>query len=92
MPLTNCDINLILTWSKNCVLTSKATRDAILVTNPPTPAINNPVNATIQITNTNLYVSVVTLSTEDDNKFSEQLKSGFKRTAKWNKYRAEMTK
>ena len=29
MPLINCEINLILTWFENCVLTSKATRDAI---------------------------------------------------------------
>ena len=28
MPLINCGINLILTRSENCVLTSKATRDA----------------------------------------------------------------
>ena len=38
-----------------------------------------------------MYVPVVTLSTEDDNNFLEQLKSGFKRTIKWNKYRSEMT-
>ena len=34
---------------------------------------------------------VVPLSTKDDNNFLEQLKSGFKRTIKWNKYRSEMT-
>ena len=38
-----------------------------------------------------MYVLIVTLSTEDDNNFSEQLKSGFKRTIEWNKYRSEMT-
>ena len=31
------------------------------------------------------------LSTRGDNNFLEQLKSGFKRTIKWNKYRLEMT-
>ena len=39
---------------------------------------------------TKLYVPVVTLSTKDDNNFLEQLKSEFKRTIKWNKYRSEM--
>ena len=34
---------------------------------------------------------VVTSPTKDDNNFLEQLKSGFKRTIKWNKYRSEMT-
>ena len=29
MTLINCEINLILTWSENCVLTSKATRDKV---------------------------------------------------------------
>ena len=38
-----------------------------------------------------MHVPVVTLSTKDDNNFLEQLKSGFKRTIKWNKYRSEMT-
>ena len=34
---------------------------------------------------------VVTLSTKEDNNFLEQLKSGFNKTIKWNKYRSEMT-
>ena len=46
-------------------------------------------NATLQVTDTKLYVPVVTLSTEDDNIFLEQLKSGFKRTINWNKYRSK---
>ena len=33
-----------------------------------------------------MYVLVVTLSTEDDNKRLEQSKTEFRRTAKWNKY------
>ena len=43
------------------------------------------------MTDTKSYVPLVTLSTKDDNNFLEQLKSGFKRTIKWNKYRSEMT-
>ena len=38
-----------------------------------------------------MYVLVVTLSAEIDNKLFEQLKTGFKRTIKWNKYRSEMS-
>ena len=34
---------------------------------------------------------MVTLSTETDNKLLEELKTGFKRTVKWNEYRSEMT-
>ena len=53
--------------------------------------IDAPTNATLKVTDTKLYVPVVTLSTEHDNKFLEQLKSGFKKTIKWNKYGSGMT-
>ena len=84
IPLINCEINLILTWSEIFLLTSKATRDAVPAQggNPAVTRVNDPTNATFQITDTNLYVPVVTLSTKDDNNFLEQLKSGFKRTIK----------
>ena len=44
-----------------------------------------------KIADTKLYVSVVTFSKENDRKLLEQLKAGFKRTIKWNKYRSQMT-
>ena len=55
------------------------------------PAIVAPTGLEFQITDTKLYVPVVTLSKENDIKLLEQLKSGFKRTIKWNKYRSQMT-
>ena len=95
MPLSNCEINLILTWSKNCVITNRArwekTAGSSTDENTQFPEINNPTNTTFKITDTKLYVPVVALSTEDDNNFLEQLKSGFKRTIKWNNHRSEMT-
>ena len=41
---------------------------------------------TFAITDTKLYVLVVTLSTQENTKFLQQLKSGFKRVINWNKY------
>ena len=41
MPLINCEINLILTWSENYILTSKATRDANPDADPEVAGINN---------------------------------------------------
>ena len=41
------------------------------------------------ITNTKLYVPVVILSTQDNEKLLQQLKSGFKRTINWNKYQSD---
>ena len=78
MSLINCEVNLFLTWSEKCVTTSKVTRDADPDVNPAVIAVNNPTNATFKITDTKLYVPVVTLSTEDDNKLLEQSKLGFK--------------
>ena len=71
MPLINCEVNLILTWSSACVLIS---------TNIPNQA------AIFEIIDTKLYVPVVTLSTQENTKFLQQLKSGFKRVINWNKY------
>ena len=55
------------------------------------PAIVAPSGATFKMTDTKLYAPVVTLSKENDTKLLEQLKAGFKRTIKWNKYRSQMT-
>ena len=41
---------------------------------------------TFAITDTKLYVPVVTLSTQENTKFLQQLKSSFKRVINWNKY------
>ena len=89
--LINCKVELILNWFKNCVLISKATREADYDADPVVYEIDNPENATFQITDTKLYVPVVTLSQENDIKLLERLKLGFKRPIKWNKYRSQMT-
>ena len=68
MPLINCEVNLILTWSSTCVIT------------------NSTGAGTFEITDTKLYLPVVTLSTQENNKLLQQLKSGFKRVINWNKY------
>ena len=91
IPLINCEVELILTWFKNCVLINKSTRDADYNANPIVYEIDNPENAIFQITDTKLYVPVASLSKENDIKLLEKLKSGFKRTIKWNKYRSLMT-
>ena len=91
MSLINCERELILTWFKNCVLIDKLTKNADYGADPIVWKIDNPENATFKITDTKLYVPVVTLSKENDIKLLEKLKSGFKKTIKWNKYRSQMT-
>ena len=79
ITLINRKINLILTWTENCELTSNATRDADPDADPAVAAINNPSNTTLDIKDTKLYVPVVTLSTENDKTLLEQLRTGFKK-------------
>ena len=81
------EVELILTWSKNCVLVNMTERHA----EDDNPAIAAPTGLEFQITDTKLYIPVVPLSKENDTKHLEQLKTGFKRTTKWNKYRSQMT-
>ena len=69
-------INLILTWSITCFI------------------IDNPIagqERIFTITDTNLYVPIITLSIQDNAKLLQQLKSGFKRTINWNKYELKLT-
>ena len=61
MSLINCEVNLILTWSKDRVIT------------------NSTGEGKFGITETKLYVPVVTLSTKDNEKLLQQVKSGFKK-------------
>ena len=70
MPLINCEVNLILTCSSTCIISS-ATGET-----------------KFKITDTKLYVPVVTLSTQDNAKLLQQLKSGFKTIINWNKYQS----
>ena len=81
MPLISCEVSLTLVWSENCVLTdiTKQVARAAQGDNPAREKIDAPTNATFKITDTKLYTPVVTVSTNDDNNFLEQLKSGFKR-------------
>ena len=89
IPLINCEIELILTWSKYCALADMTVRAARNNNDPP--AILARTGLEFQITDTKLCIPVVTLSKENDKKLLEQLKSGFKRTLKWNKYRSQKT-
>ena len=68
IPLINCEVSVILTWSSTCLIA------------------NSTGAGTFELTDTTLYVPVVTLSTRDNSKLLQQLKSGFKRVITWNKY------
>ena len=73
------------------MLIDKSTREANYGANLVVYEIDNPENAIFEMKDIKLHVPVVTLSKENDIKLLEQLKSGFKRTIKWNKYRSQMS-
>ena len=73
MSLISCEINLDLNWSKNFTIVAN----------------NKNQDRTFSVTDTKLYVPVVSSSTQDNTKLLQQLKSGFKRTIKWKKYQLE---
>ena len=66
IPLINCEVELILILFKNCVIIGQLTREANYAVDPNVYKIDNPENAIFKITDTNVYVPVVTLSKEDD--------------------------
>ena len=77
MPLINCEINILLTWSEECIIVTGDYCNR---------------NPKFAITDIKLYVPVVTLSAQDNEKLLvKKLKTGFKRTINWNKYQSDPT-
>ena len=71
MPLINCEICLQLIWSKKCFIVAGTAANQI---------------PERKVTDAKLYISVVTLSTQENIILLNQLESGFKVTINWNKY------
>ena len=89
ISLISCEVSLELKWKKNCVITSLERRK--VDAGPPIVRDNAPTGATLAIDKCKLYIPVVTLSKGDEIKLLTNLKSGFKREIKWNKYRSQMS-
>ena len=70
MSLINLEVILHLNWSKKSVTVPTDVSDQ---------------ETTFSLSDTKLYVSVVTLSAQGNSKLFEQLKSGFERTINWSK-------
>ena len=96
LPLINCEIQLDLSWSKDCVVFEILKTPEV----PATPAANPPTDhvpptqttgVTFQITSDKLCVPVVTFSINDNIIFLKNIKQGFKRNVSWNKYRSVIT-
>ena len=92
--MINSEIELILKWTKNYVLTEKAEREEKAATqNPPqdkVPAVNVPSDLKFSITDCKLYVPVVTLQAQYQNQLYKELKTGISIDFKWSKYRSQM--
>ena len=88
LPLINCKIELDL----SIITEASKTYGAVPNTNQVRYHVTSQkVRATFQISNTKLYVPVVTLLINDNIKFLQNIKQGFKRTISCKKYRSEIT-
>ena len=78
LSLINCEIELDLKWTKNCVI-SEISKTLAVPVNPPVPAMKatQTTGGTFQINNAKLYVSVFTLSIFDNIELLENIKQGF---------------
>ena len=83
MPLINCETEFYLSWSKKCIIFKISTIARVPGfenTNPPVQEVAAiQATATLQINNAKLYVPVATLPINDNIKFLENIKQGFKR-------------
>ena len=84
--LISCEASLELKWDKNCIVTSDQV--GVNLDGGNTAA---PTSAIFVINDCKFYVPVVTLPKDDEIKLLTNLKSGFKREIKWNKYRSQMS-
>ena len=94
--LFNCEIELDLRWTKNCLILEILTTTpeaGNANANPPVQAVavTQTTGTTFKINNAKLYFPVVTLSIIDNIKYLENTNKGFKRTISWNKCRSEIT-
>ena len=85
-----------MSWSKHCIVSETSITPRISAsTNANLPvqevAAIQTNGTTILINNGKFYVSVVTLSINDNITFLENIKQGFERTIFWNKYRSKIT-
>ena len=61
MSLITCKVNMILTWSKNYVITDETAQDVHPYANSPAPKIRVPTGATLSITDARLYVLIINI-------------------------------
>ena len=75
MPLINCEINILLTWSEKRIIVNGNVENQ---------------GPKFAVTDTKICVPVAALSAQDSEKLL-QLKKGFQRIINWNKYQSEPT-
>ena len=93
--MINTEIELILKWSQNCVLTSKSIRRGLAAGDdaaalPAVNEINRPKDLKCNIADCKLYVAVVTLQEKYENVLLKDLKTGFSFDYIWKGYRTQI--
>ena len=77
--MINCVIELDFSWSEENIISERSKTPEVVEDNPVNKRLT--IREKIQINNTKLYVSVIILSLNDNIKFLENVRQGFKRTS-----------
>ena len=92
--MINTEIELILKWSQNCVLTERVIREQKDATQNPAQdavvGINTPSDLKFNITDRKLYVPIVTLQEKIENKLFKGLKTGIDIDFEWPIFRTQI--
>ena len=93
--MINTEIELILTWSQNCVLTGNVRRNEINegddpALEPTVPPIDSPTILKFNITDCKLHVPIVTLQDKYENILYENLKTGIDIDFEWKRCRTQI--
>ena len=87
--MINCEIELDFSWSQICIISEISI--TLEVRGDNRVDATERTGATFQTNNAIHYVPVVPQSINDNIKFIENIKKGYKRTNSWNKYKSEIT-
>ena len=96
LSLSNSEIELDLSWLEVCVVFEISRTPKISANSAPNPSTDlfPPIQTTtaiFQINSAKLYVPLSKLSINDNIKFLENIKQGFKSTVSWKKFKFEIT-
>ena len=88
--MINMELELILKWSQNCVLTEKATRTGLDAEGDNRKVVEIDTDLKFNITDCKLYAPVVNLQEKHENELYKNLKTRISFDFEWGRYRTQI--